>query len=327
MLADYASTAFSWAQNVRWSRRLLRVHLNSDYEAFLGRHSADIGYGLLGRVQEVVSGSLLPGLRLIVNVLVVLCICGVLLRTLPPMVLLGVAGIAILYCGIFLGLRKRLSSLGKEREVISATRFRLVSEISGGIKEIKLHGLEAAYDERTRMPFKRHAALQSQRHLLSILPRYLFEAIGFIGLCLVVLMLGASDSGMGSVLLMLGMVGFAAFRLLPALQQVYQNAVPLPIGLPALNTLHAELTAGQEALLGEPVPLQLSQCAAAERGRRGPAHRRAHHGGAGGNKRRRQIHPGRPHHRPAGAHPRPPGHRWRGAGCRGATGMARQLRL
>ena len=80
VLSDYTSTAFSWAQNVRWSRRLLRVHLNSDYEAFLGRHSAEIGYGLLSRVQEVVSGSLLPGLRLIVNVLVVLCICGVLLR-------------------------------------------------------------------------------------------------------------------------------------------------------------------------------------------------------------------------------------------------------
>ena len=259
VLSDYTSTAFSWAQNVRWSRRLLRVHLNSDYEAFLGRHSAEIGYGLLGRVQEVVSGSLLPGLRLIVNVLVVLCICGVLLRTLPPMVLLGVAGIAILYCGIFLGLRKRLSSLGKEREIISATRFRLVSEIFGGIKEIKLHGLEAAYDARTRVPFDRHAALQSQRHLLSILPRYLFEAIGFIALCLVVLLLGASDTGVGSVLPTLGMVGFAAFRLLPALQQVYQNAVPLPIGLPALDTLHAELMAGQDGVAAEPVPLELQR--------------------------------------------------------------------
>ena len=257
VLAEYASMAFSWGQNVRWSRRLLRVHLNSDYDAFLGRHSADIGYGLLGRVQEVVSGSLLPGLRLIVNVLVVLCICAVLLRSLPPTVLLGVAGIAVIYCAIFLGLRKRLSSIGTERETISATRFRLVSEIFGGIKEIKLHGLESVYDERTRVPFYRHAALQSQRHLLSILPRYLFEAIGFVALCLVVLMLGASKAGMDSVLPMLGMVGFAAFRLLPALQQVYQSAVPLPIGLPALNTLHAELIAGQDVLPAEPVPLEL----------------------------------------------------------------------
>ena len=265
VLAEYVSMAFSWKQNVRWSRRLLRVHMNSDYDAFLGRHSAEIGYGLLGRVQEVVSGSLLPGLRLIVNVLVVLCICAVLLRSLPPSVLFGVAGIAVLYSAIFLGLRKRLSSIGTERESISATRFRLVSEIFGGIKEIKLHGLEAAYDERTGGPFDRHAALQSQRHLLSILPRYLFEAIGFIALCLVVLVLGTSGTGMESVLPMLGMVGFAAYRLLPAIQQVYQNAVPLPIGLPALQTLHAELMAGEDALPADPEPLPLQHAIALSR--------------------------------------------------------------
>src|SRR5690606_28278651 len=147
----------------------------------------NIGYGLLGRVQEVVSGSLLPGLRLIVNVLVAILIFAVLMRSLPATVLLGVVAIIVTYCGIFLALRNRFSAIGAEKETVGAIRFRLVVEIFGGIKEIKLHGLESAYEERTRVPFERHAALLSQRHLLGILPRYLFEAIGFIALCLVVL--------------------------------------------------------------------------------------------------------------------------------------------
>ena len=56
-LADYASMAFSSMQCARWSRQLLLVHLNRDYDWFLGRHSAELGYGLLERVQEVVNAS------------------------------------------------------------------------------------------------------------------------------------------------------------------------------------------------------------------------------------------------------------------------------
>ena len=257
VVAEYASMAFSWAQNVRWSRRLLRVHLNCDYDWFLERHSGNIGYGLLGRVQEVVSGSLLPSLRLIVNILLTILIFAVLMRSLPATVVLGVGAIMATYCVIFLALRKRFSALGAEKETVGAVRFRLIGEIFGGIKEVKLHGLESAYEERTRVPFERHAALLSQRHLLGILPRYLFEAIGFIALCVVVLVLGRSSEGMNAVLPMLGLFGFAAFRLLPAIQQIYQNAISLPIGLSALTTLHDELMSGDDVLPAEPVPLEL----------------------------------------------------------------------
>lgn len=259
VLAEYASMAFSWKQNVRWSRRLLRVHLNRDYDWFLRRHSTELGYGLLGRVQEVVSGSLLPALRLIVNVLVTLAIFGVLLGSVPASVLVGVGAIVILYCAIFLALRKRFLAIGMEKEATAAMRFRLIGEIFGGIKEIKLHGLEPAYSERTRVPFDRHAVLLSQRHLLGIMPRYLFEAIGFIALCLVVLVLGTSDDGMDSVLPMLGMFGFAAFRLLPAIQQIYQNAMSLPVGLSALSTLHDELSGGDDAFPPVSTPLDLER--------------------------------------------------------------------
>ena len=257
VLAEYGSMHFAWAQNVRWSRRLLRVHLNTEYDLFLNRHSGEIGYGLLGRVQEVVSGSLLPALRLIVSLLLTLFILVVLMRSLPATVLFGVAAIIVLYCGIFLALRKKFAAIGKEKEKNSAVRFQLIGEIFGGIKEIKLYGLESVYEERTRDPFVRHAVLQSQRHLLGILPRYLFEAIGFLALYLVVLVLRGSSEGTNSLLPLLGLFGFAAFRLLPAIQQIYQNAMSLPISLKALSTLHDELLNGDDTLPSEPVRLEL----------------------------------------------------------------------
>jgi ABC-type multidrug transport system fused ATPase/permease subunit len=173
------------------------------------------------------------------------------------LILFGVAGIVALYGGIFFSLRKRLSMLGTEREQVAALRHRLVGEIFGGIKEVKLHGLEAIYEGLTHQPFHRYAVLQSQRHLFSILPRYMFEAIGFVGLFLLVPVLRKAGGSVGAALPMLGMIGFAGYRLLPAIQQIYLNAVSLPIGRQALSTLHSELVGVDCGLPVEQAPLEL----------------------------------------------------------------------
>ena len=258
-VADYAAMAFSAAQSARWSRRLLRVHLNRDYDWFLGQHSANIGYGLLARVQEVVVNSLLPALRIIVSAMVVGCILAVLVPAAPAVIFLVAAALMAAYSLVFMLLRRRFATLGVEKEQIGALRFRLVGELFAGIKEVKLHGLEAAYHDATREPFRRFAALISQRHLFSVLPRYVLEALGFAALALAVLVLGRREAGLDGVLPLLGLLGFAAFRLLPAVQQVYGNAVSLPMGVAALEALHENLAGGDDAVPAPPAPIPLRQ--------------------------------------------------------------------
>ena len=258
-VADYAAMAFSAAQSARWSRRLLRVHLNRDYDWFLGQHSANIGYGLLARVQEVVVNSLLPALRIIVSAMVVGCILAVLVPAAPAVIFLVAAALMAAYSLVFMLLRRRFATLGDEKEQVGALRFRLVGELFAGIKEVKLHGLEAAYHDATREPFQRFAALLSQRHLFSVLPRYVLEALGFAALALAVLVLGRREAGLDGVLPLLGLLGFAAFRLLPAVQQVYGNAVSLPMGVAALEALHEDLAGGDDAVPAPPAPIPLRQ--------------------------------------------------------------------
>ncbi len=257
-LADYAAMAFASTQSARWSRHLLLAHLNEDYDWFLGQHSANLGYGLLGRVQDVVNASLLPALRLLVNALAATCIGIVVLRSVPPSVFVVVAVLLALYSGVFALLRRKLVAVGAERENVGALRFRLVSDVLGGIKEIKLHGLEAGYDARVRAPFQRFAVLQAQRHLFTIMPRYVLEALGFVAVCVVVVVVASAGKGMQGVVPLLGLFGFAAFRLLPAVQQIYQNAVSLPMGLSALEALHDDLTTGDTRVPQAPPPLVLA---------------------------------------------------------------------
>lgn len=258
-LADYVSMAFSSMQCARWSRQLLLVHLNRDYDWFLGQHSAELGYGLLERVQEVVNASLLPALRVMVSGLAALAICVVLLGSMPGVMFLVVGGLVLAYSAVFLLMRRRFHQLGQEREAVAALRYRLTSDVLGGIKEIKLHGLEAGYDTRVRAPFERHARLYALRYLFSILPRYVLEALGFVTVCVVVLVLGSGAGGLQGVLPLLGVFGFAAFRLLPAVQQVYQNAVSLPMGRAGLEALHRDLAAGDCGVPQARAPMALTR--------------------------------------------------------------------
>ena len=258
-LADYSAMAFSSSQSARWSRNLLLVHLNKDYDWFLGEHSAKLGYGLLGRVQEVVNGSLLPALRLLVNALAAVALCAVLLRSMPAAMFLVFGGLVAVYSAVFVLMRRRFQRLGAERESVAALRYRLTSDVLGGIKEIKLHGLEAGYDARVRVPFERHAQLYAQRYLFSILPRYVLEALGFVTICVVVVVLGSGAGGLQGVVPVLGLFGFAAFRLLPAVQQVYQNAVSLPMGLAGLQALHDELANGNVAVPQAAAPMAMTR--------------------------------------------------------------------
>lgn len=257
--ADYASMAFSSMQCARWSRRLLLVQLNRDYDWFAGQHSANLGYGLLERVQEVVNTSLLPALRVVVNALAALAICAVLLRAMPLLMLLVAGGLVLAYAGVFWLMRRRFHALSEERERVAALRHRLTSDVLAGIKDVKLHGLEAGYDARIRVPFERHAELYSLRYLFSILPRYVLEALGFVTVCVVVLVLGGGAGGLQAALPTLGLFGFAAFRLLPSVQQVYQNAASLPMGYAGLTALHGDLAAGDDKVPSDRAPLPMDR--------------------------------------------------------------------
>ena len=258
-VADYAVVAFSCAQSARWAHRLLRVHLNKEYDWFLIQHSGNIGYGLLSRVQEVVNGSLQPALRLVVNACVALCILVVLMHSAPMLILVVATGLAAVYSGLFFLLRRRFIAIGTEKEVIGSLRFRLVGELFAGIKEIKLHGLEAGYDDDIRKPFQRYATLQARRHLYGTLPRYTLEALAVLAFALAVLVLAMRGERLQEAFPMFGLFAFAALRILPAVQQVYGNAVQLPIGLRELSLLQADIAGGDDAMRTRPVTITMHQ--------------------------------------------------------------------
>jgi len=73
-------------------------------------------------------------------------------------------------------------------------------------------------------------------------PNFAMQGVAFGGILIIVLFLLATRGGdLGQILPTLGVFAFAGQRLMPALQQVYQNATKMRFGTPALDALYKDL--------------------------------------------------------------------------------------
>ncbi|MCC5874410.1 MAG: ABC transporter ATP-binding protein, partial [Gammaproteobacteria bacterium] len=95
-------------------------------------------------------------------------------------------------------------------------------------------------------PSRLEAASQAKSQTLSEVPKYAIEAIGLGGVLLLTLGLMAAQGGveggaLGAVLPVLGVYAFAAYRMLPACQQVYSSATRLRFGAAAIDAVYTDL--------------------------------------------------------------------------------------
>lgn len=223
------------------SFRLLNNYLGRPYGWFLSRHSADMGKAVLSEVEQVVKGSLMPVLELTSQVIIATCIIMLIILVQPL-----VAGTATVVMGgsyvlIYFGLRRFLAKIGQERLLSNSQRFQIAQEALGGIKDVKIGGLEQGYLRRFNKASHRLARRRTMLHIVSAMPRYILELAATGGILAVVLALLIRGNGdLSTTLPMLALYAFAGLRLLPTLQKIYKSIVKLRFGGPALDALYTD---------------------------------------------------------------------------------------
>ena len=116
-----------------------------------------------------------------------------------------------------------------------------ISDAFGAIKELKIRGLENIYIQRYIGPAKIFAELQTKATAICQLPRYPLEVVAFGGIILVILYLMNFSGNLNNSLPILSAYVFAGYRLMPALQQIYNSLTQLTHVRPALDKLYFDL--------------------------------------------------------------------------------------
>jgi ABC-type multidrug transport system fused ATPase/permease subunit len=152
--------------------------------------------------------------------------------------LLGLAGSYLL---IYLSVRTRLLHLGEAHSRAWSDRARIVSESFGAIREILLlqdgRLFSEGFERTTR------DVSETTAHIFAVgqIPKHIMECTAVSVLVGVALVTGAQREGMGSWLGELTFVAFAAYRLLPILQQVFAATVRIRADRGAFDLIAPDL--------------------------------------------------------------------------------------
>ena len=247
-LTLYAIARFSQMRNHSISTGLLASYLSQPYVWFLNRHSADLGKSVLAEVQSLVTGVLIPAMRLLAQSVSMSFLVVLLIVVNPSVALTAATGLGGAYVVIFLTVRRYLMRIGKTRLVANKARFQIAQEVTGGIKEVKLMGLEAAYLARFRQPSRLMATTTANAQIVGELPRHLLEGIAFGGMIALIMTLLLRDGGnLADTLPVLGVFAFAALRMFPAVQQIYHSLTLMRSNGMVLDSIHRDIMAMQKA--------------------------------------------------------------------------------
>ena len=238
---NYALIRFAQMREFSIGKRLMQGYLSKPYSWLLGRNTADLSKILFSEINIVMLQALTPILALFSSTCLVITI-GLLLVIVNPMVAFLISfTLGLAYWLIYTLVRGYLKVIGKKRLEVNQSRFITINEAFGAGKEIKLGGFENVYLDRFSKATKAFAEHQSSISVLSRLPRYIIEAIGFGGIILVILYYLLKTNSFTNALPIISLYAFAGYKILPALQAIYNAVSQLKFVSPAVNNLYEEL--------------------------------------------------------------------------------------
>jgi ABC-type bacteriocin/lantibiotic exporter with double-glycine peptidase domain len=153
-----------------------------------------------------------------------------------PMMALTTAGVIVsFYALMFYVVKNFMKSISKEFSIANKERYQSCQEVFGGIKDVMInHAYDYYYqrfDRNSRIYAKHYASHES----LGQIPLHIIETIGYGCLIILAIFLVLQDYSVGIILPIIGLYGVAAYRMLPAAQNVYRAVTTYKFSQHVLN--------------------------------------------------------------------------------------------
>ena len=227
--------------------RLFAEYIHRDYEFHVHSKSS----ALASKVQEsarVASSILQHALILVTNLVTIVCVAAAVVLVNPIVAVAAIVGLGASYAAIYATARRRLLRNGQSESRYHAERTRTINEGFGAIRDVMLAQAREAFVQRFSEQSKSISRAALNTLAISQAPKYILECITVACLVGVALYLHGRAGASGPWMAQLSFVVFAAYRLLPALQQAFA----------AIVRIRADRTAfaGIEIDLGRATPLR-----------------------------------------------------------------------
>jgi ATP-binding cassette, subfamily B, bacterial PglK len=220
---------------------LFDEYLSRSLAFHLRVHSSVLEGKILHETNRVTAGILQNGLILVSNLITIACIVGSIVLLDPRFALVALGGLGVGYGAIYLMVRSRLLQNGLTESRQYAERSKVVTESFGAIREVILWQAQPFFVARFARSCRAIAMTLVNTHAIAQTPRYVLECVTVCALVAIALHASGRGADAGPWIAQLTFVGFAAYRLLPALQQVFGAIVRMRADRPAFESIAADL--------------------------------------------------------------------------------------
>ncbi|WP_326498151.1 ABC transporter ATP-binding protein [Acinetobacter thutiue] len=245
IITQYTLNRFSSLQRHYFSTRLLNIYLRQNYEFFLQRNSSILSKNILSEVDQLIWTMIIPTLTLISFALVLIAMIGLLLIYNPVMALSTATVLGGFYSIIYWLVRKKLNQIGASFTEANAERYQSCQEALGGIKDVIINDAKQGYIDNFEQYSRVFAQHIATRDTLGQIPLYIIETVGYGCLIILAIILVMSGKDVSHILPILGLYGFAAYRMLPAAQNIYRAITQIKFAQPVFDILKPEFALEQ----------------------------------------------------------------------------------
>lgn len=205
------------------TERLLQNYLHLDVLEFEKKQTSDRAKEIIADVERVILKTLFAMFEFLSGLFVVCCIVGLLLIIDWKVTLVVACSLVGMRLVINRFTSKRLNELGQEYAHLEAVNYGDVLDALKLHKEIRLNGLSGYFVERFSKTFNRMVRNRLRNAMTRLVPKYALETLTY-GIVLLMAIYFAVFSNAGAVTItMVGVFGFAAYRLMPAVGHVFRS--------------------------------------------------------------------------------------------------------
>lgn len=243
---------------IHMSGNLMRQYLSAPYTFHLGRNSAELIRNLTQCSEDVSRVLLLGSMTVITETCLMLGVLAALLLV-DPLMTLGVGGVlGVTALATMRATQRGYEWRGRRLVQLHALLLQHVTQALGSIKEITILGREPYFHARFLRILGERTQQIKIHSVIGGAPRMINELVMVLGIMLVLLGAALRGENMQVVAPLLGLFGYAGYRLMPSLNRIVQQLNNLRFGFPSGAVIRKdldELAAQAEQTTEQPVAL------------------------------------------------------------------------
>lgn len=232
---------FSYSTQMRLSTRLLETYMKEPYTFHLNKNIASLQRTIqedTGRFMQVV----LYFMELATE-LVVCLVLGIYLLFVSKSITIIVVSLLVVFVGTFLACTRRYSNqLGRDNQVYQGKIYQWMNQALGGIKEIKILERDSFFVDEYQKYYAKFARGLRLSRTISILPKYLVEAVAITGLLIAIIVkMTFGEADLIYYIPQLTVFAVAAFRLMPCVGRINEYATNMLYAFPSVDLIYKDL--------------------------------------------------------------------------------------